>query len=51
LTDRDSKRPAVDLTVAFDARFGPGALKEMEALAEKCMGDYDEDGWRQPALS
>jgi 4-hydroxyphenylacetate 3-monooxygenase len=26
-----------------------GALKEMEALAEKCMGDYDEDGWRQPA--
>ena len=26
-----------------------GALKEMEALAEKCMADYDEDGWRNPA--
>src|SRR6202140_3055709 len=23
-----------------------GALKQMEALAEQCMADYDEDGWR-----
>jgi 4-hydroxyphenylacetate 3-monooxygenase len=26
-----------------------GALKEMEAFAERCMADYDEDGWRHPA--
>jgi 4-hydroxyphenylacetate 3-monooxygenase len=26
-----------------------GALKAMEALAERCMADYDEDGWRHPA--
>jgi 4-hydroxyphenylacetate 3-monooxygenase len=26
-----------------------GTLKEMEALAEACMADYDEDGWRDPA--
>ena len=26
-----------------------GALKEMEALAERCMADYDEDGWMHPA--
>jgi len=26
-----------------------GALKAMEALAEQCMADYDEDGWRNPA--
>jgi 4-hydroxyphenylacetate 3-monooxygenase len=25
-----------------------GALKEMEALAERCMADYDEDGWKHP---
>ena len=25
-----------------------GALKEMTALAERCMEDYDEDGWRAP---
>ena len=25
------------------------ALKEMEALAERCMADYDEDGWKDPA--
>ena len=24
---------------------GSGALAEMEALADKCMADYDEDGW------
>ena len=23
--------------------------REMEALAERCMADYDEDGWRHPA--
>ena len=28
---------------------GSGALKEMEALAERCMADYDEDGWKDPA--
>jgi len=28
---------------------GNGALKEMEALAEQCMADYDENGWRHPA--
>jgi 4-hydroxyphenylacetate 3-monooxygenase len=26
-----------------------GALRDMEALAEQCMADYDEDGWRHPA--
>jgi 4-hydroxyphenylacetate 3-monooxygenase len=26
-----------------------GTLKEMEALADRCMADYDEDGWRNPA--
>jgi len=26
-----------------------GALKNMVALAEQCMADYDEDGWRHPA--
>jgi 4-hydroxyphenylacetate 3-monooxygenase len=26
-----------------------GALREMESLAEQCMADYDEDGWRHPA--
>jgi 4-hydroxyphenylacetate 3-monooxygenase len=25
---------------------GSGALNEMVALAEACMADYDEDGWR-----
>ncbi len=24
---------------------GNGSLKEMEALADKCMADYDENGW------
>src|SRR5271157_2173846 len=28
---------------------GSGALKEMTALAEQCMADYDESGWRHPA--
>ena len=26
-----------------------GALRDMEALAEQCMADYDEDGWRNAA--
>ena len=26
-----------------------GQLKQMEALVEKCMADYDEDGWINPA--
>jgi 4-hydroxyphenylacetate 3-monooxygenase len=26
-----------------------GALAEMEALADRCMADYDEDGWRHSA--
>jgi len=26
-----------------------GALDEMVALAELCMADYDEDGWKDPA--
>jgi 4-hydroxyphenylacetate 3-monooxygenase len=25
-----------------------GSLKEMEALVDKCMADYDEDGWKDP---
>ena len=28
---------------------GSGALNEMVALAERCMADYDEDGWRHAA--
>jgi 4-hydroxyphenylacetate 3-monooxygenase len=26
-----------------------GALRDMEMLAERCMADYDEDGWRNAA--
>jgi 4-hydroxyphenylacetate 3-monooxygenase len=26
-----------------------GSLKEMEALVDRCMADYDEDGWTDPA--
>jgi 4-hydroxyphenylacetate 3-monooxygenase len=26
-----------------------GSLKEMEALVERCMADYDESGWKDPA--
>ncbi|HEX4407850.1 MAG TPA: 4-hydroxyphenylacetate 3-hydroxylase N-terminal domain-containing protein [Xanthobacteraceae bacterium] len=26
-----------------------GSLKAMEALAEQCMADYDENGWKHPA--
>jgi len=28
---------------------GSGAMKEMNALAEECMADYDENGWTNPA--
>ncbi len=28
---------------------GSGALKEMVGLAEQCMADYDENGWKHPA--
>ncbi len=28
-----------------------GSLKEMEALAEQCMADYDENGWRHPSYA
>ncbi len=28
---------------------GSGSLKEMEALVEQCMADYDENGWKDPA--
>ena len=26
-----------------------GQLKQMETLAEQCMADYDESGWKHPA--
>ncbi len=26
-----------------------GTLKAMEALVERCMADYDENGWKHPA--
>jgi 4-hydroxyphenylacetate 3-monooxygenase len=26
-----------------------GALDDMVTLAEQCMADYDEDGWKDPA--
>jgi 4-hydroxyphenylacetate 3-monooxygenase len=28
---------------------GSGVLEDMEALVERCMADYDEDGWKDPA--
>src|SRR5262249_59247624 len=28
-----------------------GALKAMEALADQCMADYDENGWRHPPIA
>ena len=28
---------------------GSGTMKEMNALAEECMADYDENGWINPA--
>jgi 4-hydroxyphenylacetate 3-monooxygenase len=26
-----------------------GSLAAMQAFAERCMADYDENGWRDPA--
>jgi 4-hydroxyphenylacetate 3-monooxygenase len=37
----------IRLIPLFNAR-GSGALSEMEALAEECMADYDENGWKAP---
>jgi 4-hydroxyphenylacetate 3-monooxygenase len=28
-----------------------GDLKQMEALVDKCMADYDEYGWQNPAYT
>ena len=28
---------------------GSGAYDRMIALADQCMADYDEDGWKDPA--
>jgi 4-hydroxyphenylacetate 3-monooxygenase len=28
-----------------------GTLKAMEGLAEQCMADYDENGWKNPAYT
>ena len=30
---------------------GSGVLKAMEEIAERCMADYDEDGWKHPAYT
>ena len=30
---------------------GNGTLKQMNALVEQCMADYDENGWRHPAYT
>ena len=41
-----------ELIRVFPAAAGasaPARSKQMEALAEQCMADYDEDGWRHPA--
>ena len=27
-----------------------GSLKEMEALVDRCMADYDENGWKGSGL-
>ena len=37
----------VRLFPLFDA-MGNGQLNQMEAFAEQCMADYDEDGWKDP---
>jgi 4-hydroxyphenylacetate 3-monooxygenase len=34
----------VRLFPLFDA-MGNGQMKQMEAFAEQCMADYDENGW------
>ncbi len=28
-----------------------GALKGMEAMADACMAEYDENGWKDPAYA
>jgi 4-hydroxyphenylacetate 3-monooxygenase len=38
----------IRIQALWNAR-GSGALDRMVALAEQCMGDYDEDGWTDPA--
>ncbi len=38
----------VRIQCLWNAR-GSGALDEMVALAERCMADYDEHGWTNPA--
>ena len=30
---------------------GNGTLKQMNALVEQCMADYDENGWKHPAYT
>ena len=37
----------IRLIPLFNAQ-GSGVLSEMEALAEECMADYDENGWKAP---
>ncbi len=38
----------IRMQALFQAQ-GSGALSEMEALAEKCMADYDQNGWTDSA--
>jgi 4-hydroxyphenylacetate 3-monooxygenase len=38
----------IRIQAMWNAR-GSGALDKMIALAEQCMGDYDENGWTDPA--
>ncbi len=38
----------VRLFPLFQAQ-GSGDLKAMEAFADQCMADYDEDGWKDDA--
>ena len=49
LRDELRRQPRAGAAVPPAAGAGFGALKEMEALAERCMADYDEDGWKDPA--
>ncbi len=37
----------IRIQAMFNAK-GSGALDDMIALAERCMADYDENGWRDP---
>ena len=38
------------LPIPLQQAMGSGTLAEMEALADKCVADYDEDGWRPRGL-